>query len=69
MGKAKQILEGCEGAECTTSEAPLSFLEICESIKGTLLRMSEELEMAAGRIEFYVDEARKMKMKKEKKKG
>ena len=67
MGKAKQILEGCEGAECTTSEAPLSFLEICEAIQGTILKMCEELQRAAGTIEFYVNEARRLK--KEKKKG
>lgn len=68
MGKAKQILEGCEDAQCpSTSEAPLSFLDICEAIQGTLLKMSEELQMAAGRIDFYINEARRMK--KEKKKG
>ena len=69
MGKAKRILEGCEHEQCDkpTSEAPLSFLDICEAIQGTLLKMSEELQMAAGRIDFYINEARRMK--KEKKKG
>jgi len=61
MSKAKQILEGCEGAQSPTSEAPLSFLDICEAIQGTLLKMSEELHMAAGRIDFYINEARRMK--------
>lgn len=68
MGKARRILEGCEHGQCdkpaTTSEAPLSFLDICEAIQGTLLKMCDELQMAAARIDFYINEARRMKKEK-----
>lgn len=69
MSKAKKILssvneEGCGQCSEPVAEAPLSFLDICEAIQGTLLKMCEELRMAAGRIDFYINEARRMKKEK-----